>query len=542
MKEPRNESPARARRYSLMGILIIAGICACSKQGGHPAPAAQPAAVTQNPSPAALPSGGSNDEMFDAKRYPNAVTGVALDPEKLTPSQRKYGVAPQRDNAVTYAPDVILMEQGDQAIQGYGTDGVTWSFDASSPHVSEFQEGKIVFATGRAVGRIGQLTRSGGTVTVKLAPVQINEVIQDGHFIIDSDIDSAKALVYEAPDFPAIIDFKAAAAQPTAWDGWQEGRLFKTQFPGGLGSVQMPTLTPMVPPVGQEVMSLSGGALTAFPLHGSDSSVGVGFGYHKSGLNMEASGSIVLKDAHMKFALDVQHFKIVTAGMNLSGASSLKVKLQAWSNANEVTVNAYQIVELPSDVSISIPVGGVPLSLTFHTSFVFNSGFSAKQSVLTAEGEYTASGDIFIGVRDGVPQVIPFAHTSAKTSLASSVQGVSVGINSLALSFKVEPMVGIGAFGFNTGVYVGVSFGGSVVKQSNVALSQCRGGYMNGVLNGGVGYQLPAKFVAVINGILSVFTKYRITGSGHLFEVPDYPFMKLDEEFPTGCASGGKAA
>ena len=38
----------------------------------------------------------------------------------------------------------------------------------------------------------------------------------------------------------------------------------------------------------------------------------------------------------------------------------------------------------------------------------------------------------------------------------------------------------------------------------------------------GVGYQLPANFLAVINGILSVFTKYKITGSGHLFEVPDY--------------------
>jgi hypothetical protein len=542
MRDPLLNSHARVRRYALLGIFMLAGIYACSKHADQPAPAVSPTPAAQNSSPAALPSGGSNDEMFDAKRYPNAVTGVALDPQKLTPSERKYGVAPKRDPAVTYAPDVIVMEQGDQAIQGYGTDGVTWSFDASSPHVSEFQEGKIIFATGRAVGRIGQLTRSGGTVTVKLAPVQINEVIQDGHFIIDSDVDSAKALVYEAPDFPSVIDFKAAAAQPTIWDSWKDGQLFKAQLPSGLGSIQMPSLTPMVPPVGQEAMSLSGGALTTFPLHGSDSSVGVGFGYHKSGLNMEASGSIVLKDAHMKFALDIQHFKILTAGMNLGGASSLKVRLQAWSNEKEVTVNAYQIVELPSDVSISIPVGGVPLSLTFHTSFVFNSGFSAKQSVLTAEGEYTVDGDIFIGVRDGVPQIIPFAHTSAKTSLASSVQGVSVGINSLALSFKVEPMVGIGAFGFNTGVYVGLSFGGSVVKQSSVALSQCRGGYMNGVLNGGVGYQLPAKFVAVINGILSVFTKYRITGTGHLFEVPDYQFMKLDEDIPTGCASQGQKA
>src|SRR5579883_3010695 len=108
----------------------------------------------------------SSQGFFDAKHNPGAATGVPVDPRNLTPTQLQYGIAPRRDPRVTYAPDVILMEEGDKAIRLTASDGMTWVFDASAPHVNEFQEGKVVFATGRAVGRIGQLTRSGDTVTV----------------------------------------------------------------------------------------------------------------------------------------------------------------------------------------------------------------------------------------------------------------------------------------------------------------------------------------------------------------------------------------
>jgi hypothetical protein len=37
---------------------------------------------------------------------------------------------------------------------------MTWSFDADAAHVNQFQEGKIIFATGRAVGRIAHMETS----------------------------------------------------------------------------------------------------------------------------------------------------------------------------------------------------------------------------------------------------------------------------------------------------------------------------------------------------------------------------------------------
>lgn len=133
--------------------------------------------------------------MFDPKLNPDATVGRFVDPKTLTASERKYGMAPKRDPHVKYADGVILMEHGDQAIQDAASDGMTWTFDAGAAHVSEFQEGKIIFATGRAVGRIGQITKSGNAVTVKLAPVQINEVIENGHFIVDDDVDTTQVII-----------------------------------------------------------------------------------------------------------------------------------------------------------------------------------------------------------------------------------------------------------------------------------------------------------------------------------------------------------
>lgn len=73
------------------------------------------------------------------------------------------------------------------------------------------------------------------------------------------------------------------------------------------------------------------------------------------------------------------------------------------------------------------------------------SAFSARQSVLTANAEYTVTGKIFIGIKNNSPAIEPFASATAKTSLADDIQGVSVGINSMKIAVNVRPMIGIGA-------------------------------------------------------------------------------------------------
>ncbi len=178
----------------------------------------------------------------------------------------------------------------------------------------------------------------------------------------------------------------------------------------------------------------------------------------------------------------------------------------------------------------------MPFQLTFHESFLLTTGFSAKRSILNANGEYTLSGNLFVGWRNGQPAFDPFAQPTAKTDLGGSIEGLSVGMNSLSAGFSIRPMIGIGAFGFNTGVYVGLDFSGSVLKQSDIVLAACRGGYMNGQIDSGVGYQLSTGLVHLINGLLSAFTSYQVPDSGNADSRSEPDFMQLNTDIPKGCS------
>ncbi len=120
----------------------------------------------------------------------------------MTTSQIQFGIAPKRTKEVEYVDDVIIMEEGDKAIRSMGGNGMSWTFDANAPHVSEFQEGKVVFATGLAVGRVVGLKREGGTVTATLAPIQLTDVIKNGSFAMSQAITTDNMISYAAPDFP----------------------------------------------------------------------------------------------------------------------------------------------------------------------------------------------------------------------------------------------------------------------------------------------------------------------------------------------------
>jgi hypothetical protein len=136
----------------------------------------------------------------------------------LTESERKFGIAPKRGPGVEYQDDVVLMEHGDQAIRSAASNGLSWTFDANAPQVNEIQVGKVVFATGRAVGRVVALERSGDQVSAILGPVQLTDLVKRGKFSYHQPLDLSQAIAYAAPDYPGAVnsDMLQAAANPAA--------------------------------------------------------------------------------------------------------------------------------------------------------------------------------------------------------------------------------------------------------------------------------------------------------------------------------------
>ncbi|HEY2683113.1 MAG TPA: hypothetical protein VGI93_06375 [Steroidobacteraceae bacterium] len=537
-------------RHLMLASILLA---ACSRQPPPSAPVAPPAAATpeaprtQVSEAGAIPGshdGESADAFFDPKNYPNAVQGSFVDPSKLTATERQYGMAPKRDSRVTYQEDVILMEHGDQAIREAKSDGMTFSFDGNAEHVSEIAVGKVVFATGRVVGRVGQVSRDGDTVTVKLAPVALTEVIKKGTFMLNSAFSPKDLIVYTAPDFPSTNDVGAQQSEnldPEFFEPqFMRARLMDPALPSGLGkdlSTRIPQQPPTLP---APTLELNKG-LSVRPAIGSDGGIGVSFKYVKNGIVFDAYGQLVLPSPKVRFLLDIDTSGIETFGIEISGGTSLRMSISALADV-ERYINVNSTTVAPIDITLPCPIAGVPLALSFKTSFNLHTNFSAKTSTLTASGSWNLSGTMFAGFKGG-SKSHETPTSSMGSSLAENVSGASLGINRIGGAINVRPMIGLGGFGFMTGVYLGITFTGDVVKQASQAMVDCHGASGSATIDSGAGYQLPAPFVAIVNGILSVFTKYRMDKEGTLKQGWGGPLFQINQDIPTGCAGlSGKAA
>jgi hypothetical protein len=540
-------------------ILLCGLLAACGKQSSKhekPATAAPSAAPTPAAAASNVPAGagveispGSHqgetaDRFFDPKNYPDAVQGTFIDPQKLTASERKYGMAPKRDPRVTYQDGVILMEHGDQAIREAKTDGMTFSFDAKAEHVGELAEGKIVFATGRVVGRIGQLTRDGDTVTVKLAPITLTDVIKKGTFLMDSSFSAKDLIFYTAPDFPNTID-NTANKQASDLREFSEPRFLLATMPqgmsplaSGVGKDLSITQPPKLPTLPAPALNLTAG-LKVIPAVGSDGGIGINFYYAKNGVIFNGYGQIVLPSPHVRFLLEIDSSGIKTFGIEISGSIALRISVEATSNV-ERYINVDTTTVTPLDITLPCPLAGVPLALNFSTSFTLHTKFAAKSSFLTSNGSWTLDGTLFVGKKGGADSsTIPAAKNTS--SLAANVSGISVGINTIGGAVKIKPMIGLGAFGFMTGVFMGVTFNAEVGKQASEAARDCHVAQGSAVIDSGVGYKVPKAIAQLINGVLSLFTKYRMDQEGTLIPGWGGPLFNRYENIPEGCSPAGAA-
>jgi hypothetical protein len=589
---------ARPMLLSALVLCFAASGCRHSESDQREAQKSSPGA----PATASQPAGM---DMFDLRAHPNATILHPIDLKTLTDSERKFGIAPQRGPKVEYQPDIILMEQGDKAIRSIAPDGMTWTFDANAPHVSEFQMGKIVFATGRAVGRIIYMKREGDDVKAILGPIQLNDVIRNGSFAMDSPIDLNNVLVFNTPDMPEPKNIAAQASTSSLrkpWDGWNktvvisrvsksgrrtpismsktyaDGRKESYQRIGGrwspasatpavfsrpragfsyakprlvrtAGEGQMlpgvrgtafpkpPTLpdykVPSVP--NMPSLPIPNSDLVALPFATSDS-IGVQYKYEKNGLSLTATGALEINNARLRFFLEIGNGKTPTsAGLELGGAVGIRLHLKSHTT-QEFHVNAQQKAWLPTQISIPLGAGLVPFSLMFDQGLVLNTGYSAKNSILNAEGDYGFDGGIKAGIEGGKWAVhIPLQPTK-KVDIGGTIEGISVGINSLVMGAELRAMVGLGAGGFGTGVYATLIFTGTMLRAPDIALA-CRQGTIEVTLYAGVGYSIPKWATEAINYVLSFVTSVRVDQVGSIVESGPYPLFHGKTEVPGGCSS-----
>lgn len=356
-----------------MLLLLFSVPEGCKKQATSETPQQQ-ATIPAAPTAQGAASGSASAALDTSDSAPSwlahptisAGTTVlsALDPHSMSPTEVQFGVAPKLSKDVEYQPNVIVMEQGDKAIKSIASDGLNITFDANAPHVSEFEVGKIVFATGRAVGMVNVLKKEGSTVTVILTPVSLEALIKNGRFVMDEDVDPNKMISYVAPDYPGANDTTG---------------MYTTSM-GGPAEEHRSTIGP--PPqvnVGNGDERIENVANSSY--------VGVQYYYVNEGMGATAAGFVSLNRPRIRCVLTFTngHQDVDSAGLEIKGAAGIRLRLDGHSAVDKV-INLHLSQFVP--INISIPLGGpVPLSLTFATFFNISTGFSAKASMTVAEGE-----------------------------------------------------------------------------------------------------------------------------------------------------------
>lgn len=141
---------------------------------------------------------------FSPEADAGGTVGKPVDPHALASAELQFGRPPKRDPSVTYQPDVLIMEHGDAALRSMESNGIISHFAADAPQVDQIVQGKIIFATERCVGRVGAVKRN--DIAVVLEPVQLTDIIQQGHFVYNQPLDLNSVVVAPVPDIP--VQFK----------------------------------------------------------------------------------------------------------------------------------------------------------------------------------------------------------------------------------------------------------------------------------------------------------------------------------------------
>ncbi|HEX5542547.1 MAG TPA: hypothetical protein VFX60_13480 [Micromonospora sp.] len=445
-----------------------------------------------------------------------ASVACTSDKEREAEAIRRYGHAPTRDPNLTLQPDVVLIDGGPKSIVSASGDGLTWTIDGSASGVKELKPGKVMFASAYAVGRVVKVSRSKGNAVVTLAPVQITDVIRDGHLKLDQKLDFGSWSMQEIPDHPAAVTDPGRQTSDDPAPG-SSGPSAPTPGAATESPTDPPAGSPTDSPPGSATESpeaTSGGSATTmaagvpitlkaprFTLVGNqhaidlpkpgpagDSSVSVGSwsitpkidgrnlgfdaAYSPGGLKLFLKFRAALADTKMTASLPISAGKISPqASVLIDGIKSVSVDLEGGSE-NGLLDNQRFRIEVPVTVAQQVvPIYGIPTTVKVDFRLHVQTAFSAKNSTISGSGAWELSGQIgSVGGKAPQATMVSVIH-----SLTDSIQGISVGVNGLVFGAALKITWGLGTPLAIAGPYGKLVVSVGITNGSDLGIVKCRG-------------------------------------------------------------------
>lgn len=415
----------------------------------------------------------------------------------------KYGFGPKPDPSITYQPDVILIDGGPQVIRGVSADGLTWSIDAAAPGADRLKPGTIMFATSQAVGRVVRLSSRGNVLDVTLSPVELGDVIRDGHLVIDQTVPLESLTLFEARQI-------ADGYEDVASSDLVKGAAFNIARPGMRYSPVVALATaPTAAGYAADLSPASGAAdpaekstkvgdwnLTAYKGSGTmglraerglagAKTLGAGKIISGAELKVALDAHLEVKDLRVVADIPVTQGEVGTSHFRVYGIEGLVMSVQAGS-VDGLSANRKAKIEIPLQLRQNVIIGGFPATLTQKFKFLVQTAFTAKNGNLSASGEWDIDGSIGI---DGQTVTLPKV-TARGTKLIDSIMGVSVGVNGIVVgvSFEFSLVFGLPVAGAGPAASFITSLG--LTNGSSLGIVQCKQVSITSVVTGGVSIQM----------------------------------------------------
>lgn len=437
---------------------------------------------------------------------------------ELSAQELRFGVAPAVGGAIRYQPEVLIVRGGPAAIRDAGDDGMTWAIDAGAGGASGIRPGQVLLVTDRCAGRVLAMRRTADLVVVLLGPVELTEVIRDCDLQLEQPVDFGRAAVYAAPGFPG-GDLRLEPTAPWRDLSIEQELAGHPASPHGAPAfahqAHLAPSAPWLQPVADGPGALRIGVT---PEVGADG-IGIRTAASNSLVNISFVAKLRLSAPRLQLHLKIGAGRIEQAMLRLSGAAGLRLGFIATSEGDyraNIRSNGRLV---PVDMVLPILLNiGSPLGLSLHQRFFVQSGFSARQSVLKAIGDYGLSGDLHFGYQQQRFQAGGPVLSVVNDGMIQGMRNISVGVSAMVLAHQVRVMAGIGALGFRVGPYiamtssVGVSQGSWLARpvQPNV----CRAATLVLSVAPGIGWQIPQLAADAANVFLGLLGQRKIANTG----------------------------
>lgn len=460
----------------------------------------------------------------------------------------RYGMAPSSHPDVTFQPDVVIVAGGGSTVRSVTADGLTWRLDATADGADQLAPGKVMFVTGRGVGRVLDVTPEGGDLLVTIGPVDVTEVIRDGTFErtgirLEEPViypagepfwAHAEELTVEDPDGDGTAGTGGGAVLGAAADGgWRSAPTGVAAAWSGHRQVDRPLQPGPLRGDGVEAK------VANFSTYASATDgVGVSFHYDRDGTKLSGRVALTFEVPEVDFHLSIRGGTVTRAELVLSAGFGIRTSFEAGLQDGKRNIS----VELPIPAEFSFPIDkvlGVPLTFTISQTVKVRTAFGASVGTIKGSGEFSVAGKLGYGYADGTfgPRITE--NVKRKKSLINSLTGVPVGVMGLLIEHRVKFNVGFSAFVLAAGVYFelrtayGATLGSALGAMGTLGTHfvECRGVGLGIWATFGIGYQILRPVVSAINKFLSLFNLTPINNAGGIHSKP-YKIYTNEEVIP----------